>query len=199
MLLAGRWVVPRVEIPEQHGGSSFERHDFTADTCTHDIECLQMGHYHEGSCRHVGQWLWGGCVHFGTCCSRAWENSLTLCQLLVLEGNWRHLFHFCPPCRGSYPCQTLVFGVQGEHECVALCRAVLVAVCSFRDARAGWKMCGWDLFGEGQWREQLSGPTLIDLIGAARQGWRNARWPGFSRRRETRRRQPGPSQIINVN
>lgn len=60
---------------------------------------------------------------------------------------------------------------------------------------------GGTWLGEGpwRWRAQLSGPTLIDLIGAAPRGRRNARWPGFSRRGEARRRRPGPGQIINVN
>lgn len=141
----------------------------------------------------------------GTCCSWAWEKSLTLPQLLVSEGNRTDLFHLClcplwlgEPCVLGVP----LSGAWGEHECIPLCGAALGVVYSFRDAESGledvWVGPGW----EGSCEDSAGAAELlplIDLIGAALQGWRNTRWPGFSRRGEARGRRPGTGQIINVN
>lgn len=109
----------------------------------------------------------------------------------------------CPP-RPGQPCVLGVHlsGAWGEHECVPLCGAALGVVHSFRDAESGLEDVrvrpGWERGCEDS-RSSSAAPALIDLIGAARRGWRNARWPGFSRRGEARRRRPGTGQIINVN
>lgn len=159
-------------------GGEFERNHFPAVTAYLPCRVPTDGPAPRGSCRQVAWLGLGCCVRFGTCCSPARERNPRFSPAVVPEGNRRDISSSALATAAGWPC------VLGGHSwgCVSvpLCGA---AASGLEGARVGpgWQRGRVGLVGLA---EQLGGPTLIDLIGAAPRGWRNAGRPRFSRRAE---------------